>query len=124
MARKKKYVPKSFESNKVGDVSANIFASMLQSRAWSNLSNNARVLYLYMKLQYYGQKNIPNKEQEYFYFNKAMFTKTYPLYTNTNQFYKDRQLLLDNGFIEIDGGSTKWTREKMIYKFSSKWREV
>lgn len=123
MARKKKYVPKSFESGKCGDISANIFGSMIQSKAWNNLSNNARVLYLYMKLQYYGQKNIPNREQEYFYFNKAMFTKTYPLYKNTNQFYKDRQLLIDNGFIEIVE-RTQNTREKMIYKLSAKWREV
>ena len=35
MARKKKYVPKAFESGKAGDVSANIYASMIQSRAWS-----------------------------------------------------------------------------------------
>ena len=61
MARKKKYVPKAFESGKAGDVSANIYASMIQSRAWSNLTNNARVLYVYMKLQYYGQKTIPDR---------------------------------------------------------------
>ena len=81
MARKKKYVPKAFESGKAGDVSANIYASMIQSRAWSNLTNNARVLYVYMKLQYYGQKTIPDREQECFYFNKAMFIKTYQLYS-------------------------------------------
>ena len=93
MARKKKYVPKAFESGKAGDVSANIYASMIQSRAWSNLTNNARVLYVYMKLQYYGQKTIPDREQECFYFNKAMFIKTYQLYKNVNQFYKDKKLL-------------------------------
>lgn len=64
MARKKKYVPKAFESGKAGDVSANIYASMMQSKAWNNLTNNAKVLYLYMKLQYYGQKTIPDREQE------------------------------------------------------------
>lgn len=123
MARKKKYVPKTFESSKSGDVSANIYASMMQSRAWGNLTNNARVLYLYMKLQYYGQKTIPDREQECFYFNKALFLKIYQLYTNANQFYKDKKLLIDNGFIEIvENGKT--TRTKSIYRFSSKWREV
>lgn len=123
MARRKKYVPKAFESKKAGDVSANIYASMIQSRAWANLTNNARVLYLYMKLQYYGQRNIPNREQECFYFNKAMFTKTYQLYKNVNQFYRDRQMLIDNGFIEtVENGRT--TRTKSIYRLSSKWREV
>ena len=124
MGRKKKYVPKNFESNKCGDVSANIYASMVQSQAWNNLTNNARVLYMYMKMQYYGQKTIPNKEQECFHFNKALYTKKYRLYTNVNQFYKDRNLLIENGFIEIDGGSTRHTREKMIYKFSAKWHEI
>lgn len=123
MARKKKYVPKAFESGKAGDVSANIYASMIQSKAWSNLTNNARVLYLYMKLQYYGQKTIPDREQECFYFNKRMFTKVYQLYKNVNQFYKDKKLLIDNGFIEtVENGKT--TRTKSIYRFSSKWREI
>ena len=123
MARKKKYVPKAFESGKAGDVSANIYASMIQSRVWSNLTNNARVLYVYMKLQYYGQKTIPDREQECFYFNKAMFIKTYQLYKNVNQFYKDKKLLIDNGFIEtVENGKT--TRTKSIYKLSSKWREI
>ena len=123
MARKKKYMPKAFESGKAGDVSANIYASMMQSRAWGNLTNNARVLYLYMKLQYYGQKTIPDREQECFYFNKALFLKTYQLYTNVNQFYKDKKLLIDNGFIEtVENGKT--TRTKSIYRFSSKWREI
>lgn len=123
MARKKKYVPKAFESGKAGDVSANIYASMMQSKAWSNLTNNARVLYLYMKLQYYGQKTIPDREQECFYFNKRMFTKVYQLYKNVNQFYKDKKLLIDNGFIETaENGKT--TRTKSIYRFSSKWREI
>ena len=124
MSGKKKYTPKSFESSKSKDVSANIYASMIQSNAWNNLTNNARVLYLYMKMQYYGQKTIPNMEQDCFYFHKSLFTKTYLLYKNTSQFYKDRQLLIDNGFIEIVGGSTKTTREKMIYRFSSEWQNI
>ena len=54
-----------------------------------------------MKLQLYGQKSIPEQAEECFYFNKAMWKKTYQLYTNQSQFYKDRDLLVENGFIEI-----------------------
>lgn len=122
MAKKKKYIPKTFESKKP-DVSASIYCSMIQSKAWENLTNNARVLYLYMKLQYYGQKAIPDREQEYFYFNKGMWKTTYKLYTNQNQFYKDRNLLIENGFIEIEQNG-KNTRTKTIYRFSDKWQQV
>ena len=78
--RRKAYVPKSFESVDGSRLSANMYASMLQSKAWLSLNKGAMVLYTYMKLQYYGQKTIPDREQECFYFNKAMFIKTYQLY--------------------------------------------
>lgn len=120
--KKPKYKIRNFESGKTKDIFATIYADMIQSQAWKELTNNARVLYIYMKLQYYGQKPI-NEMEDYFYFNKAMYTKTYKLYTNVGQFYKDRDLLVKNGFIEIVGGSTKTTREKMIYRYSDKWKE-
>lgn len=51
MARKpKKYVPKTFESSKgVGDVSANIYVSMLQNKTWQSLTPRQQRLYIYMK---------------------------------------------------------------------------
>lgn len=122
MAKKKKYVPKNFESVR-SDVSASIYCSMIQSKAWENLTNNARVLYLYMKLQYYGQKTIADREQECFYFNKAMWKTTYKLYSNQNQFYKDRDLLIENGFIEIEQHG-KNTRTKIVYRFSDRWQQI
>ena len=122
--RKQKYVPKRYESRKQsGDISANIYASMMHSAAWQNLTSNAIRLYLYMKLQLYGQKSIPEQGEECFYFNKAMWKNTYQLYTNQAQFYKDRDLLVKNGFIEIiEHGQN--TRTKAIYKFSDKWQEI
>lgn len=122
MASKKKYIPKSFESEKLNDVSANIYASMMQSSAWQELTASSIRLYLFMKLQYYGQKNLPNMPQEYYYFNKAMFMETYKLYSCPNQFYIDKRLLIKQGFIEeIESGRN--TRTKSIYKFSDKWKQ-
>ena len=126
MARKngRKYIPKLYESKKQnGDVSANIYASMMQSQAWQKLTANAMRLYLYMKLQLYGQKSLPDCGEECFYFNKAMWHDTYHIYTNQAQFYKDRDMLVSNGFIEIvERGQN--TRTRAIYKFSDKWQKV
>jgi len=124
MGRKKPYVPKPFESSRGSkDISAPIYASMVQSSAWLKLSNNARVLYMYMKLQKYGAKDIPGWDELCFYFNASMYTEVYKLYTNRTQFRKDRQQLIDNGFIEIMEDGTL-TRTKNIYRFSDKWQTL
>jgi len=119
--RKKKYTPKKFESSKgVGDVSANIYASMMQSIKWQQLTTRQRVLYIYMKLQYYGAKAIDGQPVEAFYFNKSMWKQMYKLYKNSNYFYEDRNALIESGFIEIiECGKT--TRTKNIYIFSDRW---
>ena len=122
MGRKSKYTPKSFESKAGKALSANIYASMIQSPAWEQLSNNARVLYLYMKLQYYGAKSVPNHSEDCFYFNTALIKKTYRLYSNMSQFRKDREQLIEKGFITVLE-SGKNTRTKAIYQFSDKWQE-
>ncbi len=120
--RARKYQPRPFESR--GDnLSANIYLSMIKSKAWENLSNNAKVLYLYMKLQLYGANTIEGHPPEDFYFNTAMITQTYKLYTNMSQFRKDRQLLIDNGFIEIIENG-RFSRTKNIYRLSAKWQEI
>lgn len=120
--RKKKYVPKSFESVNGNCLSANLYATMLQSKAWKKLNKGAMVLYLYMKLQYYGARNIVDHPQTDFVFNKAMVTQVYGLYTNMSQFRKDRDLLIEYGFIEyVENG--KNTRTKSIYRFSNKWQQ-
>jgi len=120
--RKKKYTPKSFESSKgSGDVSANIYASMLHSRKWQQLTARQKMLYLYMKMQYYGAKAIDEQPAGAFYFNRAMWEQTYRIYKNPNYFYEDRNALIENGFIEfVERG--KRTRTKNIYIFSDKWQ--
>lgn len=96
--------------------------SMLKSPAWMSLKPRAKVLYLYMKAQYYGvkEKNKPEQNPLYFVFNQAMWKTTYKLYTNNKSFYEDRDQLIEKGFIEIIE-TGKLTRTKNIYKFSDKW---
>lgn len=126
MPRKSKFKPSDFEKIGSSNLSATIYASMLQSDAYKDLSNNAKVLYTYMKLQQYGAKKIENMPTDCFYFNKAMYIKGnangYELYANGKQFQRDLKQLIDNGFIElVENG---WnTRTKNIYKFSGKWQQ-
>ena len=87
MGRKKKYVPKKWESLNEGksflvegrktpmaDTSATIFESMLRSKAYCDLTDKQRLLYVLCKAQYYGKKH-PEKDyeefegNEYFYLN-------------------------------------------------------
>lgn len=122
MARSK-YTPKPWESVGGNKLSANIYATMIQSPAWMKLSKNARLLYVYMKLQYYGAKNLPDHPATDFTFNWALVSKTYKLYSNKRQFENDRNMLIEHGFIEyIENG--KCTRTKSIYRFSDKWQSV
>lgn len=119
--KKKKFKPYTFEKIGNANLSAVLFATMLQSNAYLDLSPNAMKLYTYMKLQLYGQKEKPQGKQDCFVFNKAMYTKTYPLFKNGEQFTKYCHELIKNGFIEeIENGHT--TRTKSIYRFSDKWQ--
>lgn len=123
MAKKKSYTPRSFEIADNSRTSAVIYASMINSNPWRALSKNARVLYLYMKLQLYGQKPIKDHPEHDFYFNWGLASKTYGLYTNQRQFRKDIEQLTTLGFIEtIEKG--KNTRTPNIYRFSDKWKSV
>ena len=95
---------------------------MLGSAAWEQLSNNARVLYLYMKMQLFGGKRDGLPEGQ-FYFNRATYTKTYKPYLYPTQFSKNRDLLVYWGFIDvIECGRT--TRTKNIYQFSDRWQNI
>lgn len=124
MGRKKaKFTPCAFEKNGASNLSATLYASMLQSPAWYQLSNNAKVLYLYMKLQLYGQRNLDGHDTDCFYFNKSMYTQTYPLYLNGAQFRRDCKQLIRCGFIdEVENG--RFSRTKNIYRFSDRWKQV
>lgn len=124
MGRRRTYKPKNYEAieNK-GTVFASIHVSMIQSNAWLQLTNNSRVLYLYLKLQQYGQKSIEGRDERCFYFNKALYMKKYKLYTNAGQFRKDRDMLIKYGFIEcVENG--EFTRTKNIYRYSDRWKSI
>ena len=124
MARKKKYVPKDFETDgSSSDTSANIYHSMIQSEAFRKLTKNQRLLYLYMKSQYYGvaKHKHPSEKQDMFYFNKHLWCEVYGLYTNAKSFEKDRDALIEKGFIKVkDCGYN--TKTKAVYQFSLQWR--
>ena len=125
MAKKKKYQKKDFESTGANyDVSANIYLSMVKSKAWLSLTKNQRLLYVYLKMQYYSQKRKPNKEnKEMFYFNQTKWLNEYHLYSEGNKksFYNDMEQLIIKGFIDcVSSGKT--TREKNIYQYSSRWQ--
>ena len=118
--RKKKFIPRDFEKIGSSKLSATIYASMLEHPAFKGLSKNARLLYVYMKLQLYGQKAIAGKDETCFYFNTALIKK-YGLYSNMERFRSDRQQLIDAGFIEVDEAGFN-TRTKAVYRFSDKWQ--
>lgn len=133
MGRKKKYIPKAFESvGASNDTSANIYESMLLSPAFISLTPRQRVLYLCCKAQYYG-KHKPAKDYKElelyqddtcFYMNRAIIRK-YCLYSDSSnkEFYHDIEVLINKGFItkELQGGGNGHT--KSVYKFSGKWRD-
>lgn len=140
MGRRKKYVPKPFESigetfldqnGKVRtDTSANIYESMLLSKAFITLTNKQQILYIYCKSQYYGhkkpEKDFPDDERlkgaDFFYLNWST-VKKYGLYKDSmhSNFYKDMKVLCEHGFIEnVCSGQKRKT--KTIYRFSSNWK--
>ena len=123
--KKKKYIKKMFESSgNSSDVSANIYESMITSKAWKALKPTQKVLYLTMKLQYYSQKNKPIQENRAsFYFNQSKWLNQYELYSigNKNGFYRDLKELIKKGFINcLSSGHT--TRERSVYEFSDRWQ--
>lgn len=131
-ARKSKYKPKAFESTGIsGDVSANLYRSMLESEAFKALTKREKLLYLYCKLQYYGARepgrDFPDLEKlqgpDLFYMNFALASKKYGLYAtgSRREFYADMKSLCGQGFIELVA-SGKPTKTRSIYRFSGDWK--
>ena len=129
--RKRPYRPKPFESNgAANDTSANIYESMLTSAAFRDLTKNQRLLYVYMKAQYYGKRkpgrDYPDTEQlqgdDLFYFNCKTAEK-YNLSNRENhkRLYADIKALEEHCFIETVS-SGKAQRKKTVYRYSDKWR--
>ena len=132
MGKKKKFVPKDFESMKgIHDTSANIYRSMLLHQVCRDLTASQFRLYVYCKSEFYGKNRhdldgFPDYAREnsaYFTFNRAKWHKDglYGLYSNYGQFYRDMAALIEHGLIDcvISGYST---RTKSLYKFSTRWQ--
>lgn len=138
--RKEAYKPKSFEAvggSFIGihgvnqpDTYARIYESMFQSVAFRTLTANQRDLYLCMKLQYYGKRkpsqDYPEIEElktdNVFYLNWDL-VQEYGLYKPTckSNFYKDRNVLIEHGLIEIVVNG-KIQHKKNVYCYSSEWK--
>ena len=124
---KRKIMP--YESSQADkDTSANIFISMMLSDAWQDLNDSARVIYLYMKAQRFGQKDVKDNDymgesvtygKDCFYFNRGLLKKFGK--TDPTTCKKAIDNLISHGFIELvhDG---KRTRTNSIYKYSSNWK--
>jgi len=114
---------------KYHDTFANIYMSMLLSPAFKDLKHRQQMLYIVMKAQYYGKRK-PRQDykdlydcDEYFYMNFDA-VQYYGLYTKYMQkeFRKDKQALIDHGFIELVASGAK-THTKSIFKYSDKWQQ-
>ncbi len=122
MAGKKRPKLKDFETAHPGGGAFTLIANdMFTSPAWMDLTKGQQLLYVYMKTQYYGAKAHPDGIQERFHFNQGLYSKKLKLYSNREQFRKDRDALISHGFIKcVEDNAT--TRKSSVYEFSSKWR--
>ena len=132
MAKKNKYVPKTFESTiryttengkSKTDTYATIFHSMIISDAYHSLTSRQKDVYTCMKDLYYSvpEKLHPFGRSEYFYFNKHLWKDVYKVHTNGERLRADIDALIEKGFIE-EVENNKNLRQKNIYKYSDKWR--
>ena len=98
-----------------------IWKSFLDEEAFKKLTKNQRLLYIYMVAQFNGNKtkNNPNGEKDQFYFNWQL-VKKYCLYSNHDQFKRDRDALINAGFIECVENN-RFLRKKNVYRFSHRW---
>ena len=122
--RKKPYQKQMFESTGVSsDTSANIYESMMLSRAWKELTPSQKVLYMTCKSQYYSEKRKPEDNREYFTMNKEKWAGKYELYAPGSgySFGRDMAALITHGFVACVYADRSPTT-KNIYRFSSMWQ--
>lgn len=136
MSNKRNKAPKrrTFESN----VSVNVdmftalYQSMLMSEAYKDLSNRAKNLYTYCRLQEHAmssserskvktETSIDLTDRRYFTMNKSKL-KLYGLYSpnSLSPFYADIASLIRHGFL-ICVYNGKHDRKKSVYAYSSNW---
>lgn len=123
MGRGKKYIPKSFESSRGDkDTFAAIYMSMVESVAWQELSKPQRELYRCMKHEHHNSRNRPVKSDLLcFCFNWTMYSQKYKLGKNKQQFAKDKDALIERGFITCEEPGAN-THTNAVFRFSDRWQ--
>lgn len=123
MNKKTKISCESFECSPYENKTfTRIFLNMINSPAFKDLSYRQQLLYFYMKIQFYQKDSKkPNGKHLQFYFNRGLYKNNLKLYSNDEQFRKDRDALIEHGFIVcVQDGSN--TRSKSVYQFSDLWQ--
>ncbi|HIW39664.1 MAG TPA: hypothetical protein IAA36_01680 [Candidatus Eubacterium pullicola] len=128
MSKKKKgtYIPFPFETTKSGrpkkpEAFSSIYYSMLISPAFTSLTASQKTLYMYCKVQYYGEEPVGKPT---FSMNKGKWCKKYKLYSegNAQGFYRDMEALINHGFIDCIYQGALYHR-KNRYMFSNRWQQ-
>jgi len=105
---------------------------MLESKAWNKLSAQQIKLYIYCRLQVYGEKKKPllpngttcSNQDLLFTMNQGKWSTIYNIYKKSNAkgFQRDITKLIELGFVEcLMGGAI--TRKKSIYYISDLWQK-
>jgi hypothetical protein len=97
----------------------NLFTFLQKSKAYSDMSITARLMYLYMNEQSAFLEE--PYSMDLFIFPISLWLDKYHLCTNNVQFNKFRDELIEHGFIELYQ-SGKNTRTPNVYKHSDKWQ--
>lgn len=120
--RKAGYTAQPFETNGHGKAYAALYVNQLTSPAYTSMSKGARLLYVYAKAQFFGERDKPNNDSQCFTLNRRKVLD-YGLYTSGNlgQFQKDLEELILHGFITCEQKGAL-TREKSVYRFCSGWQ--
>lgn len=123
MSKKKRgdYSFKPFESTKSKGPYTIITLDMLQSKAWLHLSQEARNLYLCMKMEHYYSKTTDGIET-HFYFPADVWSEKYHLWTRKGHksFYQYRDELIVHGFI-VCVADNRHNRTMNVYGMSASW---
>lgn len=144
--KRKKYIPKKFESQSFGDPRMKytdsfgknrtdsfcmVFDSLLESAAFKDLTDKQRYIYILCVSQFYGHRK-PEKDykdidevqgKDKFYLNWREVHERYGMYSegNHSRFYKDMQALQEHGFIrQISSGKAQ--HKKSVWQFDWHWQ--
>lgn len=113
-----------FESAKKTGTFVRLTDNMLKSAAWANLTLRQQGLYLYCKAKYKHQKPVGGVIVEADIKNFIIARdEILRLYGSPSTFAKDRDALIENGFIVcVENGRTSWTPN--VYAFTDGWHKI